>query len=367
MLKNYIVSHKEFEEFESNFSSTIWVGEIGLKNPNNDRGEGSISCRNSEFAELTALHKVWKSTDDNNSSCGISHYRRQLLLKNIPKVHSVINESKYTSTCLISREKVSEMGLMSVNKAEFNEISSSQLILPMQERMKISVKSQFIKNHSQNQWDLMNAALFSLGENKIANWLNEAENYFIRWGNIFLAKKSVLNEYCEWLFGVLKEVENIENRFHIKDRSRMYAFMAERLFSAYVEMHSKRNNCLRIMHKPTLLIDYQNKDFWFNLTKISKSDKFLIWGTGSFAEKFYNGMKLLSFDENILGFVSSVSKEKGFGGLRTYSKDDLINKSIKESFVFVVVLSTVSRNEIEKDLVCCGFEKGISYFLIEGF
>ena len=31
MLKNYIVSHKEFDEFESNFSSTMWVGEIGLK------------------------------------------------------------------------------------------------------------------------------------------------------------------------------------------------------------------------------------------------------------------------------------------------------------------------------------------------
>ena len=76
-----------------------------------------------------------------------------------------------------------------------------------------------------------------------------------------MAKKCVLNEYCEWLFGVLNEVENIENRFYIEDRSRMYAFMAERLFSAYVEMHSKRNNCFKIVDKPTLLIDYQNKDF----------------------------------------------------------------------------------------------------------
>ena len=367
MLKNYIVSHKEFDEFESNFSSTIWVGEIGLKNPNNDRGEGSISSRNSEFAELTALHKVWKSTDDTNSSCGISHYRRQLLLKNIPQIHSVIKGFKYTSTCLISREKVSEMGLMLLSELEINEVSSCQFVLPMQERMNVSVKSQFIKNHGQDQWELMNTALLSLGENKIVNWLNDIENHFIRWGNICMAKKSVLNEYCEWLFGVLKEVENIEHLFYLEDRSRMYAFMAERLFSAYVEMYSKRNNRLKIADKPTLLIDYQNKDFWSNLTKISKSDKFLIWGTGSFAEKFYNGMKLMSFDENILGFLSSGSKEKGFGGLRTYNKDDLVNKNIKESFAFVVVLSTVGRNEIEKDLMNCGFEKGVSYYLIDGF
>ena len=47
----------------------------------------------------------------------------------------------------------------------------------------------------------------------------------------------------------------------------MYAFIRT-LVSAYVEMHSKRNNCFKIVDKPTLLIDYQNKDFWFNLKQL---------------------------------------------------------------------------------------------------
>ena len=56
--------------------------------------------------------------------------------------------------------------------------------------------------------------------------------------NMFVGSKNFLNDYCEWLFPILTELENTVKLSEYPYQKRLFGFMAERLFNLYI----KRNN-----------------------------------------------------------------------------------------------------------------------------
>lgn len=63
--------------------------------------------------------------------------------------------------------------------------------------------------------------------------------------NIIIAKKSVLKEYCQWLFPILEEVEELSNPKE-KDRSDRYiGYMGKTLATIYFV---KKKDQLNIVH-----------------------------------------------------------------------------------------------------------------------
>ncbi|SQB29178.1 Uncharacterised protein [Citrobacter koseri] len=59
--------------------------------------------------------------------------------------------------------------------------------------------------------------------------------------NMFVGKADVVNQYCQWLFPLLDEVnKQIDFSGYDSYQKRILGFMAERLFNVWIE-HNKRN------------------------------------------------------------------------------------------------------------------------------
>ena len=53
--------------------------------------------------------------------------------------------------------------------------------------------------------------------------------------NMFVMKKALLDEYCEWLFGILYELEKrLDISAYSKNDRRVFGFVAERLLDVWI-------------------------------------------------------------------------------------------------------------------------------------
>ena len=78
--------------------------------------------------------------------------------------------------------------------------------------------------------------------------------------NMFLMTWELYCEYCEWLFGILEEVEEkTDISYYNSVQKRIYGYMAERLLNVFIELKK-----LRVIEK---------KVIWFNDGKDSRRSK----------------------------------------------------------------------------------------------
>jgi len=54
------------------------------------------------------------------------------------------------------------------------------------------------------------------------------------------------------------------------------------MFSAYFNRFIRESSDLRLVERPTLLIDFENQELWDRIYRISPDEQFWIWGAGSF-------------------------------------------------------------------------------------
>jgi len=366
VVRNYIVSHKEFSEYETKYSETIWVGPLGEDKTLNDRGTNSIWRKNSSYCELTALHKIWKSLAEDELQIGFSHYRRQLLLK------KVINEEKLaggnSKTAILPVSEISNEKFVCLDVDELQNLSRFDIVLPFEESIQESVKQHFLSKHGSKSWDLMIGVLERNGENDILNLLLDDQNQMSRWGNLFLLQKSFLKDLCEWLFPLLEEMESGAKKVSDFNDDRIYGFLAERMFSAYFNFLIRENSDLKVLERPTLLIDFENQDLWDRIKNIRPDERFWIWGAGSFGEKFLNGLRLIGKEENVLGFIDSNPRVEfqTFLSFEVYPPEYYFNNENNSNSKFIVVASS-KWPEITKKLNFEGRREFIDYYCIKGF
>lgn len=181
------------------------LNNMTIEDTSDDTGD-NISLKNKTYCELTALYWMWKN--DTSKYIGLYHYRRMLD---------------------INKESI------------LNKLSSNYIILPRKKRFKMSVKNQYIREHSSKDWDVLIEILKEYypeyyESSKIIFNNNELYRF-----NMFIMKKNLFDNYCEWLFPLLLRVEgNIKNTEKDNYQIRYIGFMAERLFTLYV-LHNKFN------------------------------------------------------------------------------------------------------------------------------
>ena len=366
MVRNYIVSHKEFSEYETKYSETIWVGPLGEGKTLNDRGTNSIWRKNSSYCELTALHKIWKSLTEDELQIGFSHYRRQLLLKKVGNEEKLAGRNSKTAILPVS--VISNEKFVCLNVDELENLSRFDIVLPFEESIQVSVKQHFLSKHGSKSWDLMIGVLERNGENDILDLLLDDQNQMSRWGNLFLLQKSFLKDLCEWLFPLLEEMESAAKRISNFNDDRIYGFLAERMFSAYFNLLIREKSDLKVLERPTLLIDFENQDLWDRIKNIRPDERFWIWGAGSFGEKFLNGLRLMGLENRVLGFVDSSANEQfhTFSSLEVRPPELFFHNDNNSNRIFIVVASS-QWPEISGKLKSEGRKEFVDYYCIQGF
>lgn len=177
-----------------------------------DNEGDNISDRNANYSELTVTYWAWKNECADYK--GICHYRRILDL----------SEKEYAAVFA-------------------NDID---VVLPLPYLCHGDTSFQYARYTSAEDVSLMFDAIPDDEREEIKEILNGRYLYN---HNMMIAKETVFNDYCKWVFQVLDRIEN-RLRERGEYRSNRYAgYLGEILTSVYF---TKRRHELKIVHAPEL-------------------------------------------------------------------------------------------------------------------
>lgn len=177
----------------------------------------NISIKNRNYCELTATYWVWKHAI--SDFVGICHYRRILNLK----------KSDIVKMC------------------NFNV----DVVLPFPTICYPNAEEHHRRYISEADWDTLKKALSELAPD-YEEAFNEIfhQKYFYNF-NIFLAEKTVFDEFCQWMFPILERVEEICENENPNRKNRYMGYIGESLMTLYFMKNLKD---LRIEHCGNILL-----------------------------------------------------------------------------------------------------------------
>lgn len=207
----YVV-HSEFDkELNENIQDTAYEISIqaGAALASNiyyeavDNVGDNISDKNEQYCELTVLYWAWKN--DRAEYIGISHYRRKFYL-DAADIATVLSGD--------------------IDMAVTVPIINTD-----------TVKGQYIKDHGENEWDVMAEAVGKLAPQYSGALEKVGDGSFYYAYNMFIAKREVMGDYCSWLFPILSYCEKKIGKKEDAYQNRYIGFLGERLLTVYIAAH----------------------------------------------------------------------------------------------------------------------------------
>ena len=175
----------------------------------------NIDFLNPWYCELTGLYYLWKHVDDD--IVGLEHYRRYF----VNNKGNLLSESEI-------RNAITDCDVLCIKEDYSRRIPN--YIISYWDRNRTTIEIQkfllFIKHF--------------IGE----DFCNFCEQYMYgNWhalGNMFIGKKTVINEYCEYIFDLTLNYIEAERNFNREIPRRMIGYFTEFLFGAWLIYNQKK-------------------------------------------------------------------------------------------------------------------------------
>lgn len=237
-MKVYVVSHREYQFPADNDFLPIKVGGNNKKICENyveDCSGDSIANLNSSFCELTAAYWIWKNSSED--IVGLAHYRRYFSSK---------------------RDELTVKGKRIASSNELGELLNGSDILVAKPRNYFitSIKSHYLHAHHESDYTQLRDEIALQHPEYLLDFDSVMRGKKISLYNMFVCKKSLIDEYFEWLFPVLFALEKkINYQNYDPYQKRVFGFMAERLFNVWLHHQRKR---VIIRYMPVVNLDGEN-------------------------------------------------------------------------------------------------------------
>ena len=205
-----------------------------------DNTGDNISSKNPNYCELTAHYWYWKN-GNKTKYIGLCHYRRYFSFElSLPFPRSLlnINESQI-KTCppiLPDLDFVFE---------------DCDIILAKPYNTPFSLETEYKVAHIANDLQILRNVIADKYSiclpvfDELMKYNNKLSTY-----NMFITKNSTFEEYSNWLFDILFEVERRVKISSYADQARIFGYMSERLLNVFV-----RYKKLRVTQMPVIKID----------------------------------------------------------------------------------------------------------------
>lgn len=184
----------------------------------------NISTKNVNYCELTALYWIWKNRLQivhdiyGIEYYGLFHYRRLL--------------------------DIAEEDLMRL------KVNDVDVVLPYPTIHEPDISEHHARYVKETDWQAMLQALEELQPDYARNFAEIlSQKYFYNY-NLLIAKKSVLADYCAWLFPVLKRTEELSMPKGWERADRYIGYLGENLMTLYFLYHKN----LKIYHAGRLML-----------------------------------------------------------------------------------------------------------------
>lgn len=194
------LSEKGMREFEIPIQAGADLTEEKTWPVRDNQGE-NISGKNRQYCELTALYWIWKNAVSEYT--GLCHYRRRFE---------------------ISDEQIRRLPDSGIDVV----VTVPVLNFP-------DVRQQYCADHVEKDWDIMLQAVDAIcpDYNGAADSVQKGNYYYAY--NMFIARREVFVQYCEWLFPILRYCEERIGQKTDSYQNRYPGFLAERLLTIFLE------------------------------------------------------------------------------------------------------------------------------------
>jgi len=248
-IKVIVATHKKYNMPKDSLYVPVHVGAEGKDDIGytKDNTGDNISLKNPYFCELTGLYWAWKNLDA--EYIGLSHYRRHFASKKI-------NKKDLVNSVLTLKEADSIF-------------DDTDIILPKFRNYYIEDLYSHYKNTLYVEpLDITGKII----EEKYPEYSKEFELLKKRkkahMFNMFIMKKDKLNEYCEWLFDILFELEKrVDNSSYDNFHARFYGRVSELLLDVWM-------NTKGYSYKEVKVMSMEKVNWWVKGTSFLKA-KFL--------------------------------------------------------------------------------------------
>lgn len=217
----YTVTHKVFDPLKNPIYHPIFAG----KTSENDMhiqgdadGDDNIACYNKYINECTSLYWIWKNSKAD--IIGLTHYRRYIA---------------YTSFWDDWKRNIIDAPIILklLNKYDI-------LVLPGYGDFPISIKEHLYQTVNKSAFSAGYEGIRNIIKEKYPCYLNDFDIYFngvyTHPCNMFVARKEIVNAYCNWLFDIILEAcKTIYLDSYDSYSCRIIGFIAERLLTLWIK------------------------------------------------------------------------------------------------------------------------------------
>lgn len=217
--KIIIAAHKEFSMPKNKklyfpvLVGTFYNYKQGINYQRDDIG-ANISLKNPSYSELTAIYWAWKNLK-NVDAIGLVHYRRYFIKGwHFSNINNVIDEQDIAKL-----------------------LSKYDVILPKKRHYYIeTIYSHYIHSHHKEPLDVTRRTIIKFYPSYLSSFDRVMSKRSAHMFNMFIMKKKYFNEYCEWIFGLLKYVEDsIDISNYSKQEKRVFGYLAELLMDVWID------------------------------------------------------------------------------------------------------------------------------------
>lgn len=235
-----------------------------------------ISELNPYFCELTAMYWAWKNLQA--EYYGLFHYRRVFDFTGKVKLQNPydVNKIRLTPKQVITRFNITQAYLESILQQADILVSKRIIVSYGWESSRFLNQYEiYARDHHQKDLDIV----IDIIREKYPHYEEALQKVFftkartLSWWNLFVMKKELYFEYCEFLFSVLFEAQKrINIQYYTPYQQRIYGFLAERLLNVFI-----------IYKDLTSSIQIEKFPAWF----LKDSHPWLGWVSDGNTKRFY--------------------------------------------------------------------------------
>lgn len=166
----------------------------------------NISEKNRQYCELTALYWIWKNTK--NTLVGLAHYRRHFVIAN--------------------------------NWSDIMDTNSIDVILPVPTYVTPNISANYKERHEPEDWDYLMEYLSKYYKEDYALASEVFSSNLYSPCNMFIARREVLEEMCEFIFPIIDAVVEHGGCKEDMYMNRYPGFISERLITLFFEKNRER-------------------------------------------------------------------------------------------------------------------------------
>ncbi|MDR2911340.1 MAG: DUF4422 domain-containing protein [Bacteroidales bacterium] len=234
--------------------------QVGKKNNNtelnmpDDATGNNISDKNGIYSELTGWYWIWKNTK--HDYVGTSHYRRYFTIEKPSPIHKIGEFFLF-----LAGQKLKRHGLFfvhSVRRWHYKILTEQQAesfmqqydaVLPVKKKFPYTVYEQYKRRHNERDIIIVRQIISELQPDYLEAFDNTFASKEMYSFNMFIFKWKFFDEYMNWLFGILFELEKrSEINFDDNYQKRVCAFMAERLQTVWINKNNLKVKELFVLY-----------------------------------------------------------------------------------------------------------------------